>query len=267
MTEPSDLIITPPALPLHQLLPRVLTKLGAIEKNGTAPASMGGYKFRRVEDVADAARNAFAELGIIMVPRTVERIDTVRLTSGNKNLYCCDLLVEFTFYGPAGDTIVGSVWGEGTDSGDKATQKAVTAALKSMLTPTFLITDSADDSEAHTVEETTTSQRRNESVNQRDAPNDAPPAGPTQEEMEAEAREFGFASAEDRFAKHGELRPWLMAFKDAGDLTGEEASAIFGLRPVKTPGWMTTTQIEWWYEEATKAIEKHRAEKAGTPGA
>jgi hypothetical protein len=69
-------------------------------------------------------------------------------------MFVVDVHVEFSFYGPAGDSVTASAWGQGTDMGDKSPQKAYTSAFKSMLAQTFCIADSATDSERHDVPDT-----------------------------------------------------------------------------------------------------------------
>lgn len=139
---------------VYEAVRRVLADMPAIEKGGTAPANMGGYKFRRVEDITAALKPLFAKHGVLCMPTVKQRVETQRNTANNKVLYCVDLEIEFAFYGPKGDCLTTNVWGQGTDSGDKATQKAVTSAFKTLLSVVFCISDSEMDAEAHDVPET-----------------------------------------------------------------------------------------------------------------
>lgn len=132
---------------------RVLADIPAVGKNSQAPSNMGGYHFRGIEDVLAAVKPALGRHGVFLTPHTLERIPSERTVSGNKIMYVVDLWVEWTFRGPAGDSITADAWGQGTDMGDKATQKAYTSAFKTMLSETFCIGDSATDSEAHSVPE------------------------------------------------------------------------------------------------------------------
>lgn len=139
---------------VHEAITRVLDLLPAIQKNGTAPGNMGGYKFRRVEDITAALKPLFASHGIVVMPNVVQRIESQRATAKGGVMFCVDLEIRFDFIGPKGDTLSANVWGQGTDSGDKATQKAVTSAFKTMLSVVFCISDSEMDAEAHDVPET-----------------------------------------------------------------------------------------------------------------
>lgn len=140
--------------PVYEAVRRVLGDLPAIGKDGTAPGSMGGYKFRRVEDITAALKPLLAKHGVLCLPYVVQRIESQRTTGANKILYCVDLEMQFRFVGPKGDELNTVVWGQGTDSGDKATQKAVTSAFKTMLSVVFCISDAEMDAEAHDVPET-----------------------------------------------------------------------------------------------------------------
>lgn len=141
-------------LPLPVLMGRVLADVPAVGKNSQAPANMGGYAFRGIEDVLAALKPAMARHGVFCIPDVIERLPTERTLQGGKVMFVVDLCIRWTFYGPAGDTLTSTCWGQGTDMGDKATQKAMTSAFKSMLMQTFVIGDAASDAEAHDVPET-----------------------------------------------------------------------------------------------------------------
>ena len=138
---------------IYELIGHVLTEMPAVPKNGTAPQSQGGYRFRGIEDTVEALKPLFAKHGVFLLPEVVEWRPSERVIGSGKTMYCMTLRVRFTFYGPAGDSVSAVTIGEGTDMGDKATQKAMTAAFKYCLFETFLVGDSAADSEAHDVPE------------------------------------------------------------------------------------------------------------------
>lgn len=140
--------------PLPVLMGRVLADVPAVGKNSSAPANMGGYAFRGIEDVLAALKPAMARHGVFCIPDVIERLATERPLGSGKVMFVVDLCIRWTFYGPLGDTLTSTCWGQGTDMGDKATQKAMTSAFKSMLMQTFAIGDSASDSERHDVPET-----------------------------------------------------------------------------------------------------------------
>ena len=182
---------------IHALMSQAIRTVPAVGKNSQAPANMGGYRFRGVEDILTALKPIIANLGLFVVPTTLERIESERKLAGGKVQYVVDLHIQFTWYGPLGDTLIASTWGEGSDMGDKATQKAYTSAYKSMLSETFMLADAETDSERHEVPETqgTTRSSRQEQPARQDPPAQrpepppppAPPAGWADAQSSADA--------------------------------------------------------------------------------
>lgn len=147
--------MTPDAPTIYQAMAAVLAELPAIGKNQTN--SQQGYKFRGVDDVIDALNPLLAKHGLFFLPDVIERLESSRQTRNGGTMWVVNLHVKYTFYGPAGDSVEASGWGEGTDSGDKATQKAMTGAMKYVLFQVFAIATSeqaASDADHSTPEET-----------------------------------------------------------------------------------------------------------------
>lgn len=145
-----------PTLTVYERVHAVLSDLPAIGKDSKAPEAMGGYAFRGIEQITAALKPALAAQGVFMVPTVVQREEMARSTRSGSALYVVDLLIRFTFYGVGGDSFAAEMWGQGSDSGDKAVSKAATSAFKSMLAITFCISDAESDTEKHNVPETTT---------------------------------------------------------------------------------------------------------------
>lgn len=139
---------------IYALMSQAIAAVPSVGKNSQAPASMGGYMFRGIEDVLAALKPIIARLGLFPVPVTLERIESERKVTGGKAQYVVDLHIQWTWYGPLGDSIVATTWGEGSDMGDKATQKAHTAAYKTMMVEVFMLADVESDSERHIVPDT-----------------------------------------------------------------------------------------------------------------
>lgn len=142
-------------LTVHEALARIVAELPAIGKNQRNVEQ--GFNFRGIDDVLNALNPLLGRYGVHYLPDVLERVATVRTTRGGSSMYEVNLHVRYTFYGPAGDEVAGSGWGEGTDMGDKATNKAMTGAMKYVLFQVFAIAtaeQSEIDSDRHTVEET-----------------------------------------------------------------------------------------------------------------
>lgn len=130
-----------------QALARVIADMPAIGK--TEENKEQGYKFRGIESMTAAAGPLLGRHGVVIVPQVRERIYEERTTRNNRPMYVVHLRVRFRIYGPAGDHVTAEAWGEGTDMGDKATNKAMTGAFKYMLGQLLVIGDSASDADHH----------------------------------------------------------------------------------------------------------------------
>lgn len=138
---------------IHERMAAILGELPAIGKNQENTGQ--GFMFRGIDDVLNELNPLLAKHGVYFVPDVVERIDEKRPASGNRINHAVHLHVRYRFYGLAGDYVEASGWGEGTDMGDKATNKAMTGAMKYVLFQTFAIsTGEASDSDATPSEDT-----------------------------------------------------------------------------------------------------------------
>lgn len=136
---------TPEAPPsIIAALVAVMDDVGAIGRNATMTHGER-YKYRRNDDVLEAVHPALVAHGVLAVPTvlTVEYRDKTT-KSGNPQVWC-SMKVEWTFYGPAGDSVSAIVVGEASDTSDKATNKAHTASQKIALTQVLSIPYSQDD--------------------------------------------------------------------------------------------------------------------------
>jgi len=128
---------------------KVMDEVGAIGKGRTNPQQ--GYKFRGIDDVVAELQPLMAKHGILMSPKVLEREREVLATKSGGSMASVRLLVEHTFRVADGSSVVATTLGEAMDSGDKASNKAMSAALKYALTETFMIPvrESERDTEEH----------------------------------------------------------------------------------------------------------------------
>lgn len=143
-----------PDATIYERMVAILSELPAIGK--TEYNKQQQFHFRGHDAVLNALNPLLAKHGVFVIPNVLERIADQRTTGGGKAMYEVNLHMEFVFCGLAGDEIRGSTWGEGTDMGDKATNKAMTMAFKAVLAQAFSVsTGENTDSDADTPEETT----------------------------------------------------------------------------------------------------------------
>jgi len=138
---------------VHQRIVAVIGDMPALGK--TQRNEQQKFMYRGHDDVMNALTPLLAKHGIHVVPDVVERIVGQRQTRSGGIMYEVNLHVRFRFYGSGGDFVEASGWGEGTDSGDKATNKAMTMAFKYVIAQVFALTTSETaDADATTPEET-----------------------------------------------------------------------------------------------------------------
>lgn len=112
------------------------------------------YQFRGIDDVYNALAPILAQNHLVIVPRVLSRERTEQTTAKGALLFYVVVQVEFQItYAPDGSSVTACTWGEAMDSGDKATNKAMSAAYKYMAIQTFCIpTEGDNDADATTHE-------------------------------------------------------------------------------------------------------------------
>lgn len=102
-----------------------------------------GYKFRGIDQFVNALHPALVKHGVVMVPEVLERVEQIKeVTRSNGNSGVdkhVSLKVKYTFWAEDGSNVSTVMVGEGVDSGDKATNKALSASLKYALIQTFSV--------------------------------------------------------------------------------------------------------------------------------
>lgn len=110
-----------------------------------------GFLYRGIDDVMTVMQPLLAKYKVFIVPRILEQQREDRLTGNGRNLIYSICKIEFSFYAEDGSSIAAVTIGEGMDSGDKATNKAMSIALKYVLFQVFCIpTEEMPDADADT---------------------------------------------------------------------------------------------------------------------
>lgn len=119
-----------------------MSEIGSVGKDQKNQAQ--GFKFRGIDQFVNALYPALTKHGVFMAPRcTSERSELREVTRSNgkpgADKYV-NILMEYDFFAEDGSKVtIGPIPAEGVDSGDKATNKALSAALKYALIQTFSI--------------------------------------------------------------------------------------------------------------------------------
>lgn len=113
-----------------------------------------GYSFRGIDDIYGALAPLLSKYGLVILPRVVSRSCIERVNQKGTALFYVTVEAEFDIVSSDdGTSHVVRAFGEAMDSGDKATNKAMSAAYKYMALMTFCIpTEGDNDSENQTHE-------------------------------------------------------------------------------------------------------------------
>ncbi|MBS6195450.1 MAG: ERF family protein [Clostridiales bacterium] len=107
----------------------VIADVGAVAKDKINKQQ--GFKFRSIDDVYNALHPALAKNKVFIVPRILEQTrEVVGKTQKGTNMTLVICKIKFTFYAEDGSYIESVIIGEGLDTGDKATNKAMAIAYK-----------------------------------------------------------------------------------------------------------------------------------------
>jgi hypothetical protein len=128
---------------IYKKMSDVMKEIGPVTKD--QKNAQQGFKFRGIDQFVNALHPALVKNGVFMAPRAVrfdqEIKDVIRASSGKPGVdKHVSIMMEYDFYAEDGSKVtVGPIPAEGLDSGDKATNKALSAALKYALIQTFSV--------------------------------------------------------------------------------------------------------------------------------
>lgn len=132
---------------IHEAITAIMAEVGSVGK--TRENKSQGYKFRGIADVTLACQPIMAKHGVHVTPHAVlhEEVSERKTAKGSEMLHVRQR-IEFRFYHADGSYFPCVTTGEAMDTGDKTSNKCMSAALKYALTQTFCIPE--DDPEADT---------------------------------------------------------------------------------------------------------------------
>ena len=121
-----------------------------------------GFQFRGIDDIMNELQPVLKNHGLFIVPDVLAMQREERETKSKSTLLYSILTIKYTFYASDGSSVSAVVIGEGMDSGDKASNKAMAVAMKYALLQVFCIPteDAKDpDEESHSVIKQNTQQQ------------------------------------------------------------------------------------------------------------
>jgi hypothetical protein len=139
--------------------PHILTALvaagGELAKTGISKDRKNeqqNFRFRGIDDVMNAVSPILGRHGIVFLVDYEDYPDVERVTAKGSTLIYTKVKGTFTFLSAQdGSQVSVTTFGVAMDSGDKATNKAMSAALKYALLQTFLIPTEAGSEDADAV--------------------------------------------------------------------------------------------------------------------
>ena len=131
---------------------------GDLAKTGIAKDrknAQQGYNFRGIDDMYNTLAPLLSQHGLVILPRVTDRSCVERQTRNGGALFYTTVAVEFDFVAVEdGSKHTVTTFGEAMDSGDKSTNKAMSAAYKYAVMQAFAIPTEGDndaDSTTHEV--------------------------------------------------------------------------------------------------------------------
>ena len=129
---------------IYGLVGEAMRNISAVGKDSVNQTQ--GFKYRGIDAVMNALNPVMAKLGLFIVPEVLEQVreerENVKEYGGKvtKTLLKYSILkIKYTLYAPDGSNVSCVVIGEGMDSGDKASNKAMAVGLKYACFQIFMI--------------------------------------------------------------------------------------------------------------------------------
>lgn len=113
---------------IYEAICGVMADIGAVGKN--KKNAQQGFMFRGIDDVMNALAPALVKNKVFIVPEITGEEREERQTQKGGVLFYVRLHITYRFYTTDGSYIEAKVIGEAMDSGDKATNKAMSIAYK-----------------------------------------------------------------------------------------------------------------------------------------
>ena len=137
---------------IYTLIGQAMKKIGAIGKDSRNEQQK--FMYRGIDAVYNALSPVMSELGLFICPEILDQTREERVNKNGTTLLYSILKIKYTMYAPDGSSVSCTVIGEGMDSGDKASNKAMSVALKYamfqlLMIPTEEMVD--PDAETHNV--------------------------------------------------------------------------------------------------------------------
>lgn len=113
---------------IYKAINEVMKEIGAVGKN--QKNAQQNFMYRGIDAVMNAINPALINHGVFIVPEILEQTREDRVSAKGNALIYSVCKIKYTFYAEDGSSVTAITIGEGMDSGDKATNKAMAIAFK-----------------------------------------------------------------------------------------------------------------------------------------
>ena len=129
---------------IYKLIGDAMREIRAVGKDSVNQTQ--GFKYRGIDAVMNALNPVMSKLGLFIVPEVLEQTreerESVKVYNNKETktlLKYSILKIKYTLFAPDGSNVSCVVIGEGMDSGDKASNKAMAVGLKYACFQVFMI--------------------------------------------------------------------------------------------------------------------------------
>lgn len=113
---------------IYEAISNVMGDINAVGKNQVNQQQR--FRYRGIDDVMNALQPALVKNKVFCVPEILEQTREDRESAKGAKLIYSVCKIKYTFFTTDGSSVSCTVIGEGMDSGDKATNKAMSIAFK-----------------------------------------------------------------------------------------------------------------------------------------
>lgn len=113
---------------IYESIAKCMEEIGAVGKDDVNKQQ--GFKYRGIDAVMNAINPALVKNRVFIVPEVLEQQRQEHTTKNGAALIYSICRIRYTFFAEDGSHIEAITVGEGMDSGDKATNKAMAIAFK-----------------------------------------------------------------------------------------------------------------------------------------
>jgi hypothetical protein len=154
--------VTEPNMNVYNLIAKVSADLCQHGISKDRKNAQQSYNFRGIDDVYNALAPIISKHGLVILPRVMRREVSERMGKSGSSLFYVVVEAEFDFVSSHdGTKHTVKTFGEAMDSGDKATNKAMSAAYKYAAFQAFCIpTEGDNDADATTHEVKANSEKK-----------------------------------------------------------------------------------------------------------